>query len=481
MANIPFSRKFSIRQKINIALTIEAAIILGISIFIFFTFRVLLSKIHFIEVFDDINISFLEMRKAEKNFFLYHDISALSEAYTKGEKANYTLEHNREGLINVLGRNTYLSIMASLDRYLSALQKIKKDPANPVYETHVRDLGHELTQMCVHLIRREHHKINRIIQRSALMLILSFLGIFISQLLMWNYFSSFLSRKLSKMESLTSMIARGQFREVAEKRTEPEDEVGMVINAITRMAQELEKREEQVLQAKKLASLGVLISGVAHELGNPLNNISMIAEGYLSYYDSLSDEERKNFMQEVQIQGERIKKIVRNLLDFARQKKPEFKVSSPTEVVEKSISLVENQLKVSKIRLHRSYEEDIPPIYVDENQIQQVLINLFTNAIHAMSTGGDLFVDVYSSSDRGKVYIKIKDTGTGINPDLLPHIFDPFFTTKGTKGTGLGLSVSYGIIREHNGKISVETEVNKGTTFTIELPAWKGEKEETHA
>ncbi len=478
MSRIPFSRKFSIRQKIHIALTIEAAIILAISFFIFLTFRVLLSKIHFIEVFDDINISFLEMRKAEKNFFLYHDIAALTEAYNKGIKGREVLKHNRTGLINVLGEDTYVSIIQNLDRYLSALQQIKKDPINPIYESHVRDLGHELTQLCVHLIRREHQKINKIIHRSALMLILSFLGIFLSQLLMWNYFSSFLSHKLRKMESLTSMIAKGQFREVAEKRSEPEDEVGMVINAITRMAQELEKREEQVLQAKKLASLGVLISGVAHELGNPLNNISMIAEGYLSYYDSLTDEERKNFMREIEVQGERIKKIVRNLLDFARQKKPEFRVCSITDVVEKSISLVENQLRVSKIRLHKSYDNGLPPVYVDENQIQQVLINLFTNAIHAMAGGGDLFVNVYGSRERDRIFIKIKDTGSGIKPEMLPHIFDPFFTTKGTKGTGLGLSVSYGIIREHNGKISVETEVEKGTTFTIELPAWREEKEE---
>ncbi len=470
-------RKLSIRQKINVAIFIEATLIAAISVFIFLTFKTVLSKLRFIEEFDDINISFLEMRKAEKNYFLYHDPDALTEAYHKGSIAYRTLKRSQEKLTSVLGKDTYNSLIQTLDKYLATIQNIKKPAASPEFASYLRDLGHNLTQLSTHLIKSEHRKINEIIHQSTVMLILSILGIFFSQLFRWHYFSTLLAKKLAKMESLTHTVAKGQFHEVAVQESEPEDEIGLVINAIAKMAQELEKREEQLLQAKKLASLGVLISGVAHELGNPLNNISMLAEGYLSYFDSLSDEEKKQFMKDIQIQTERIRKIVRNLLDFARQKKPEFKVCNPKEIVEKSISLVENQLRVSKIRLHKTFAPKLPSIYVDENQIQQVLINLFTNAIHAMSGGGDLFVDVYSPELKDKVVIRVKDTGSGIKPEILPHIFDPFFTTKGTKGTGLGLSVSYGIIKQHNGKISVETEVGKGTTFTIELPAYQENKE----
>ncbi len=467
----------SIRQKINIALGIEAALLGIISICAFFSFKIVLSKLHFIEIFDELNISFLEMRKTEKNYFLYHDTNALQEAYQKGENAYYMLQRAQTSLVSTLGRQNYHALTSSLKQYLNTIQNLQKSQRPSILEElRLRKLGHRLTQFSSSLIKQEHKKINRIIHQNTMMFFASLVAVLLSQLFLWQYFFRFLAKKLLKMEALTKAVAKGHFHEVAIKHSEPNDEIGSVVNAISRMAQELEKREEQLLQAKKLASLGVLVSGVAHELGNPLNNISMLAEGYLSYYDSLSDEEKKNFMKEVQVQAERIRKIVRNLLDFSRQKQPEFKECSPIEVVEKSISLVENQLRISHIKLHKNYAPDLPAIYVDVDQIQQVLVNLFVNAIHAMPKGGRLFVDIQTNDKRDKVIIKVKDTGTGIKPEILPHIFDPFFTTKGTKGTGLGLSVSYGIIKQHHGKISVDTEVGKGTTFTIELPAYSSKQ-----
>jgi two-component system NtrC family sensor kinase len=141
------------------------------------------------------------------------------------------------------------------------------------------------------------------------------------------------------------------------------------------------------------------------------------------------------------------------------------------EIVQRSIGLVGNNLKISKVKHHVSIAENLPTVLVDAAQIEQVLINLFINAIQAMPEGGDLFIEVFAEPPGGWVMVKIRDTGTGINPEVLPNIFDPFFTTKSTKGTGLGLSVSYGIIRQHRGEISVESEVGRGTTFTIKIPS----------
>jgi signal transduction histidine kinase len=176
------------------------------------------------------------------------------------------------------------------------------------------------------------------------------------------------------------------------------------------------------------------------------------------------------------MQSERIKRIVENLLDFSRQKKQELREHQIGDIIMRGIGLVGNHLKISKVKHHVSIAKNLPPVQVDASQIEQVLINLFINAIQAMPQGGDLFIDVFEEPGDGFVVMKIRDTGTGIKKEVLPNIFDPFFTTKSTKGTGLGLSVSYGIIRQHQGEISVESEEGKGTTFTVKVPARKKDK-----
>jgi len=258
------------------------------------------------------------------------------------------------------------------------------------------------------------------------------------------------------------------------KTISPQNEIEIAIKAISDMAGQLAKREEEMLQAGKLASLGVMISGVAHELGNPLNNISLMAQTYLSIYDMLGDEEKKIYMGDIYNQTERIHKIVEKLLDFSRQKKQELKEAELKEIIEVSLRLVVNQLKLAGVNQHVDLPRNLPPVYVDVSQIEQVLINLFINATQAMPKGGDLFISARYDFKTGNLILVVKDTGIGIPKEILPNIFDPFFSTKGTKGTGLGLSVSYGIIREHHGDIFVESKEGKGTRFIIKLPSLTG-------
>ncbi len=209
---------------------------------------------------------------------------------------------------------------------------------------------------------------------------------------------------------------------------------------------------------------------MAHELGNPLNNISLMAQTYLSVYDMLGDEEKKNFMGDVYNQTERIRKIVENLLDFSRQKKQELQEWDLKEIVRRSLSLVTNHLKLAKVKQQVDIPDDLPQVYVDAPQIEQVLINLFINAIQAMPEGGDLLVKGSYDPKGDNLILEVRDTGIGIQKDILPNIFDPFFTTKSTKGTGLGLSVSYGIIRQHHGDISVESEEGQGPGSSSSYP-----------
>ncbi len=234
----------------------------------------------------------------------------------------------------------------------------------------------------------------------------------------------------------------------------------------------LHEKEAQLGESKKLASLGVLTAGVAHELTNPLNNISMIAQTYAEMYDKLSREDRIKFMNKVEEETERIKEIVKNLLNFSKPKEANLKEADINTVVQNTLRLVQNMLDVSNINTNLSLEDGVPHVFIDENQIQQVFVNLITNAVQAMSPKGELSIVTRYNKNNDSVEIYFKDTGKGILPEFLPHIFDPFFSTKGVEGTGLGLSVSYGIIKKHKGNISVESKVEVGTTFTIELPVY---------
>jgi signal transduction histidine kinase len=281
-------------------------------------------------------------------------------------------------------------------------------------------------------------------------------------------------RSLRKIEELTKSISEGNFKKIGENSSN--DELGSVISAINSMSDELRYREEQIIQSKKLASIGILTAGVAHELTNPLNNISMIAQTYAEMYDKLSKDNRMELMNKVDGETDRIKNIVRNLLDFSKPKEADLEEADINAVIRKTLKLVQNMLDISNIDTQLSLNNGLPHVFIDEHQIQQVLVNLITNAVQAMSGGGRLFIAARQGWDKSSVEITVMDTGKGIAPELLPHIFDPFFSTKGEGGTGLGLSVSYGIIKNHKGEIRVESKTGTGTTFTIELPIYKREE-----
>ena len=366
-------------------------------------------------------------------------------------------------------------MLHNLKHYIELIQQAISNQAIPSYhEDEIRKLGHELTEQSATLLRQERQTVSYIVSYNIIMLIVSLVVIFIIQVVLWQYFFRFLIEEITVMEQMIKMVSEGRFREVAARTFSPHNEIQVAVQAISDMAGELEKREQELVQSGKLASLGVLISGVAHELGNPLNNISLIAQTYLSLYDLLGDEDKKNYMGDVYNQSERIKKIVENLLDFSRQKKQELHDCQMGDIVKHSLGLVANQLKISQVKHQLAIADNLPFVSVDAPQIQQVLVNLFINAIQAMPQGGDLFIEVALDQASGQVIVKVRDTGTGIEKEILPYIFDPFFTTKSTKGTGLGLSVSYGIIRQHHGEIAVESAEGHGTTFIIKIPA-KGE------
>ena len=229
-----------------------------------------------------------------------------------------------------------------------------------------------------------------------------------------------------------------------------------------------ERMEEQMSQTEKLTSLGLLAAGVAHEVNTPLavisNYIQMLAK------QMPENDPRHSIIEKIVKQTFRASEIVNNLLNFSRTGAAEISNVDVNHVVEETLSLVSHPLKTSQIQVVKNLGESLPAVRGSANKLQQVFLNLFLNARDAMPSGGIL--EVRTSAHNGSVEIEIVDTGAGIPREHIHRIFDPFFTTKASgRGTGLGLSVSYGIIKEHAGKVDVRSAPGKGTSFHVEFPA----------
>lgn len=306
-----------------------------------------------------------------------------------------------------------------------------------------------------------------------------------------------LTRPLRDMARVAKKVAEGHYD--AEIKVESKDEIGHLAESFNRMtarlsevlgqlrdwARTLEQRVEersreiqaiqaQLMQSEKLASLGKLAAGVAHEINNPMTGI--LTNASLLLEDLPPDDPRREDLQTIVNETIRCRRIVKGLLDFARQTRPEKKRVSVNDILRNSLSLLRNQASFRNIEIVEELDPFLPEISADPNQLQQVFVNILINASEAMASGGEIRVETRRADREGNfVEVSIADNGPGIPPEAKTKLFDPFFTTKST-GTGLGLAVSYGIVQSHGGTIEVESEPGHGATFRVRLPV-SGEPE----
>ncbi len=240
---------------------------------------------------------------------------------------------------------------------------------------------------------------------------------------------------------------------------------------------ELKETQAGLIQAEKLTSLGQLAASIAHEVNNPLSGVLVYTQllNKKMANDTLQKDVARNYLTKMESELARSTKLIRNLLDFARQSPPALRETDINEVVTKSLDLVLNSAQLKQIKVIQEFSPDLPRFKADPDQLQQVYINLILNAIQAMADGGTL--TLRTALEKGQIKLEVQDTGCGISAENMKKLFTPFFTTKKeVKGVGLGLAVSYGIIQRHNGKILVESKEREGTTFSIFLPVKYAEK-----
>lgn len=261
--------------------------------------------------------------------------------------------------------------------------------------------------------------------------------------------------------------------EIAASSLKDEDGVFLGNVLLFKDLTEVQALRREVARSQRLASVGRLAAGVAHEIRNPLSSIKGFATYFKERYSDQPDvQQTANIMiQEV----DRLNRVVGQLLEFARPISVKKQRISLPALLKDSIKLIEDRAAAKGISVQTQHAAGVDSAWGDPDRINQILLNLYLNAIDAMETGGELKVALSTNSDDSEIYIKISDTGCGINPDHLSKIFDPYFTTKST-GTGLGLAIAHNILEALGGKITVESNPEKGTTFTVALPNSKESK-----
>jgi two-component system NtrC family sensor kinase len=432
-----------------------------------------------VEHFDDLLNDILELRRYEKNFIYNGDMESLREIqlYLAGvENASSKLADSIKRIIGEKGYEKFRNEIYSYKRILQTSANLSKNGIGKINVNAVREKGKALVDCAKNLIQLNRHRIQEALS-NALRIPLAFLGtFFVLVLVLLHLITKSILRPLAMVRRATEQVAKETFEPIVYK-TKDKDEVSQLIAAFNKMADEIRSGQEQLLQSRKMASIGTFTSGIAHELNNPLNNIFMTAESMLGECHHLSPGEADEMVQDILNQAERASQVVKNLLEFSRTERPLLTDLNVKDVIEGTIRLVKNQIMVTGIQLDVQIADPLPTIRGRRQDLQQALLNILLNSVQAMPKGGTISIRANPVPD-GMVKIDLADTGAGIKPSDLEHIFEPFYTTKPVgEGTGLGLSLTYGIVRTHGGYIEVKSEMGKGTVFSIHIPAANGKEE----
>lgn len=475
--------KLNLRRKIFLHFCIFFAINGVIWMFSYYSNITMNQKLRIIEKKNDLLNTILEARRYEKNFFLKNDRKDLLEAISyiedtetkqKNIKENFADLMNHDGSMEkrLLDIMAYKEIMLGLlemytldQNNINDTKKIKKIAS---FQEQVSRLGREITTEIEWVEKNERKKVFLLLNQSNTYLLISMFALLVLTSLTAFFLVMNVNIPLKSIEDSIRKIVLGDFSKIAEIKTG--DEFESLAESLNTMIDELEKRNQQLVQAEKMSSLGTLTSGVAHELNNPINNISTSVQILREELDDPDTEYKRELLIQAEDQIDRARDIIRALLEFSRQTDFFIETVNFKKLVQSTMHLIVGEIPASiEIKI------DIPDeleARLDVRRIQQVLLNLIINSIHSMEQKeGKIYISALRDAETSRFLFKVGDMGTGITEETVHKIFDPFFTTKDVgKGSGLGLSIVHGIIKQHGGTIEIETQEGIGTTFFIYLP-----------
>jgi two-component system NtrC family sensor kinase len=467
-------RPRSIRAKAAISLLLIAALGCVGTVADHFAIRRLDAKIQIIESFYELNQKILETRRYEKNFLLYGTMRDLLNAREYLGKVRAAIDPVKSFLVST-GNSGLLPHEAELNAYAELLQHltspgISKERMDSLKEE-LRHRGQLLTDKVIEMDAMARQRAENDARRYHMF---SFSVIAINMmvsLLVAVLLIRWIIGPLDAIREAAAKVMRGELTTIPlEGRIRQSVEGEEVVNTLNRMLDNLSTKQNQLLQSAKLAVIGRVTAGIAHEINNPLNNISLTAEVLLEDLPNLDCAERLGMVRDILVQADRAREVVRHLLDFSRSRKPAH--WEPVDLVKlatSSLALLKNQLRINQLQVGTDFPDQPVLVSGNGNQLEQVVVNIILNAIQASPKGGTVQVMVAEDTVKKQAWIGVVDNGPGIPEAMRQQLFEPFFTTK-SDGTGLGLSVSYAIIREHNGDIVVNNPEQGGASFRIVLP-----------
>ena len=480
-----------IRQKITVGFYVLVFCIVAIAGLTYSIVHEVSNKLESLEIIDDVLNMTLEVRRFEKNYFLYGKEEDYLDNLKFLDNLGRHLNANSWLLSSIMGRELFRDHFDSVQSYkehikrLHGINTLSLKPSVGIkdrvqVENAIREIGKKLTDIAEQTSKNKRQKIKKLLGTTGYILFFSvFLFIAIGM-----FFATLLGRDIVKsfkiLEDHTRKISHGDF--MFAPVNVKDEEIKSLLQAFNRMTRELKMHQKQLVQSEKLASLGTLLSGVAHELNNPLSNVSSSAQILAEDIDEMEHDLKMDMINQILEQADRARVIVRTLLEFSRVSKFFWQEFSLKIIVEETITLLRGQVP-SNIEIHVDIPEDLQ-VTVDKQRMQQVFLNLLKNSVDALGDDGEIWVSgrEYTRKEKGgrEIEILIEDNGPGIPKEIRNKIFDPFFTTKDVGyGSGLGLYIVHDIIEMHGGLIRVESREGQGTTFIIWLPDKSSDKGES--
>ncbi|MEJ2031450.1 MAG: ATP-binding protein [Deltaproteobacteria bacterium] len=433
-------------------------------------------KIGLIEQFYELNQELLETRRYEKNFLLYGNSQDLTSAldYLEGVRASFGKLRANHSFANLDVHSMLPEQESGLKEYAALLQQLTHPQLDPkqleITKDNLRQQGHDLTQSILEMDTRARRTIEKQVRRYRDVALL----ILVSASAFGAVISFFLIRwiigPLQSIREAAAKIMRGELSTIPlASSCRSSLECTELVDSLNLMLDALETKQNQLIQSAKLAAIGRVTAGIAHEINNPLNNIYLTAEVLLEDLSNLEAEDRQEMVHDILTQADRAREVVHHLLDFSRSRKAAVQEEVDlVKLLRETMVLLRNQIRLGQIHVHTDLPAAPLPVTGNANQLQQVFVNIILNAVQAMDSGGIL--SLQAREEDGKALIDFTDTGPGVPEEIRAQIFDPFFTTK-SDGTGLGLSVSFSIIRAHKGDIVLASDRKTGTTtFRVILP-----------
>lgn len=455
-----------IRSKITFWFYLLLAFMIAISVITYEIVSGVEAKYFAIEKADVFLEDILEVRRMEKNFLLYRDHVSMEQWSGYIEAVSRQLNENKELFVGLSSFSEIDQVRNALNAYKSIFVEFRNHRADdPLIAVRIREQGKFLTTLTEELIIREHRTIHRLLGliKNGLLFGLPILVLVFSAVAAW--LGKGIVSSLRLLEEHAATIASGKFVELP--FVSSNSEINNLINALNRMTRELKLRQQQLVQSEKLASLGTMLAGVAHEFNNPLSNISSSAQILDEELDAKDDVFARELVGQISAETNRAAAIVHTLLSLAREEKFQRNHYLLRPILQEILDLLRGQV-VKDIEIQLAVSDEIE-IFADKQKIQQVFINLIRNSIDALNGQGKIVIRAWQN--HGSVKIAIGDNGPGIPKEMQEKIFDPFFTTKDTgQGSGLGLFIVHDIIIQHGGRITIES-MGRGVVFTIVLPA----------